>query len=312
MIFICAQPRHSADTKKGKPSRSGERPQRAGQPGRKVRSTRCCRWAGRAAQARVVAVGESEPTFRLARRTRSQPEEYKEEGANEAMDQYKIWDFYQNDESIRKIAFTARARHQFLARQIPSGAQALNIGVGDGGLERILVEKGVLVSALDPSERTIEWLGQELHLGDRARVGISQSIPFLDDEFDVVIMSEVLEHLSDEAVGQTIKEVRRVLKPGGRFMGTVPADENLTVSEVVCPHCGTKFHRWGHLQSFSSARLTSLLTGELSSVTVSRHFFCDFRKLNWKGRLYWIGKQLFLKAGVCGAGENLFFSAIKA
>ncbi|HXG24881.1 MAG TPA: class I SAM-dependent methyltransferase [Chthonomonadales bacterium] len=228
------------------------------------------------------------------------------------MEQYNIWDYYQNDEAMRKIAFTARARHQFLARQIPSGAQVLNIGVGDGGLERILVAKGVRVSALDPSEKTIAWLGQELHLGDRARVGVSQSIPFHDDEFDVVIMTEVLEHLSDEVTRQTIKEIRRVLKPGGRFLGTVPADENLTTNEVVCPHCGTKFHRWGHLQSFSTARLTSLLAGELSSVTVSRHFLCDFKKLNWKGRLYWIGKQLLLKAGIHGAGENLFFSAIKA
>lgn len=228
------------------------------------------------------------------------------------MDQHNIWDYYQNDEAMRKVAFTARARHQFLARQISSGAQVLNIGVGDGGLERILVEKGVQVSALDPSEKTITWLGQELQLGERARVGVSESIPFPDDEFDVVIMTEVLEHLNDEALRLTIQEIRRVLKPGGRFLGTVPADENLTTNEVVCPHCGIKFHRWGHLQSFSAARLSSLLAGELSSVTVSRHFFCDFRKLNWKGRLYWIGKQLLLKAGVRGDGENLFFSAIKA
>src|SRR3712207_7275576 len=49
---------------------------------------------------------------------------------------------------------------------------------------------------------------------------------------------------------QTLDEVRRVLKSGGRFIGTVPYREDLPANEVMCPHCSSTFRRWGHEQSF--------------------------------------------------------------
>src|SRR6185312_3250597 len=98
-----------------------------------------------------------------------------------------------------------------------------------------------------------------LGLAEKARHGYSQDIPFNDGMFDVVIMSEVLEHLTDTVIASTLTEVHRVLKPGGRFIGTVPADEKLSSEQVICPDCGKIFHRWGHVQEFSTDRLRSLL-----------------------------------------------------
>jgi SAM-dependent methyltransferase len=46
------------------------------------------------------------------------------------------------------------------------------------------------------------------------------SLPFPDDYFDGVILSEILEHIDDEVAG--LREVRRVLKPGGVAAITVP------------------------------------------------------------------------------------------
>lgn len=175
------------------------------------------------------------------------------------MDQTKIWDYFQNDDEMGDAFSKALPRYEFLAQQIASGMQALNIGVGRGGLEGILVKKGVLVSCLDPSENAIDSLRSEYALGDRAQVGCSQAIPFSDSQFDVVVMSEVLEHLSSDVLNATLIEVRRVLKSGGRFIGTVPADENLLDNRVMCPHCGEFFHRWGHMQSFSQVRMRELL-----------------------------------------------------
>ena len=227
------------------------------------------------------------------------------------MDQTKIWDYFQNNDELGDAAFNARPRYEFLARQIAPGMHALNVGVGRGGLESILLKKGAVVSCLDPSKNAIDSLRQQYALGNRAQVGFSQAIPFQDCQFDVVVMSEVLEHLDDEVLNITLGEVRRVLKQGGRFIGTVPADENLLDNRVLCPHCGEPFHRWGHLQSFSKGRLSAMLTEQFHSVKVSRHFFGEVRTLNWKGRLGLGLKKLLVGLGVKSSCETFSFSASK-
>lgn len=44
----------------------------------------------------------------------------------------------------------------------------------------------------------------------------------LQDSFDVVILSEVLEHLSDTAIAAVLSTAHRLLNPGGRLLVTVP------------------------------------------------------------------------------------------
>ncbi len=186
------------------------------------------------------------------------------------MNQEKIWEAFQNDESLVELGFLARRRFEFIAEYIPRGSSALNIGVGNGYLESILVQKGVNISCLDPSNSAIDKIQEHLGLGEQAKAGFSQNIPFSNESFDYVIMSEVLEHLDDEIFKKTLSEVMRVLKVGGKFLGTVPADENLKEGIVVCPKCGEYFHRWGHVQSFSQERLSILLGLKFENVTVKR------------------------------------------
>jgi cyclopropane fatty-acyl-phospholipid synthase-like methyltransferase len=227
------------------------------------------------------------------------------------MDQEKIWDYFQNDEEAGEAVFNARPRYEHVARQISPGMHVLDIGVGRGGLESLLVRKNVHISALDPGERSIAMVRERFGLGESAKVGFSQDIPFPDGQFDAVVMCEVLEHLSNEVRVASFREISRVLKPGGRLLGTVPADENLLDNRVVCPHCGEVFHRWGHLQSFTEGRLRSLLEEQFCSVAVSRHFFGEVRTVNWKGRLIWAMKKTLVSVGVKGNYESFFFSATR-
>ncbi len=227
------------------------------------------------------------------------------------MDQTKIWDYFQNNPEISHIAFNARSRYEFIAWKINKGTKVLNIGVGTGGLERILDEKGVVVSCLDPNETSIERLRSTLGIGERAKVGFSQAIPFSCSEFDVVVMSEVLEHLDDNVLIATIEEVYRVLKEKGRFIITVPANENLLENRVICPNCGLSFHRWGHIQSFTSSRLEEFLCKQFSDIKIIRCFFGEWRTLNWKGKIGWILKKMLIFFGVHGSGETFFVETIK-
>jgi len=212
---------------------------------------------------------------------------------------------------LLNIGFPARKRFEFLAKNIPQKSFVLNIGVGNGYLESLLTNKGAIVSCLDPSDAAIKRIRQQLDLGDRAQAGYSQSTPFPDNSFDYVIMSEVLEHLSDDVICQTLKEIKRILKNGGKFIGTVPADENLQESVTVCPKCSEHFHRWGHRQSFSQETLLSVLSLEFNDVSVQHKLFSDFNQLNWKGKTLAVMKMVQAFLNLKGSTQNLFFIAKK-
>tara|TARA_R110002074_G_scaffold304679_2_gene475933 strand:- start:8244 stop:8936 length:693 start_codon:yes stop_codon:yes gene_type:complete len=225
------------------------------------------------------------------------------------MNQDKIWDAYQNDKDLQFMGCRDGGRIDFFSKLIPQSVSVLNIGVGLGRLEKLLFEKGVDVHSLDPSEASIANLQSSIGLGEKAKVGYSQDIPFSENYFDFVIMTEVIEHLSDAVLKKTISEVSRVLKPGGMFVGSVPANENLIEGVVICPHCGERFHRWGHLQSFSALSLRKAIAASFEEVSVQRIVFLDFKSLNWKGKLAACLRWLQARLGKTGSNQNFYFSA---
>lgn len=228
------------------------------------------------------------------------------------MNQDKMWELYQNDKNFLNVGCKDGGRIECVAKFIPHGSKVLNIGVGQGALEDNLFKKGVDIYCLDPSSVSIDRLQSALGLGDKARVGYSQEIPFEDATFDYVVMTEVLEHLSDVVLDQTLYEVVRVLREGGTFLGSVPADEELADGLVACPECGKVFHRWGHVQSFSEDRLRAYLSVGFEQVGVHREFFVDRKSINWKGMVSGWLKQIQAKARLRGSGQNFVFVAKKA
>ena len=227
------------------------------------------------------------------------------------MNQDAIWDHFQN-EGVASFSHSG-PRLEFLVRRLRRGERVLNVGVGSGALEVLAARKGVEIWALDPSLRAIENLERVLELGERARAGYSQDLPFPADHFDAVVMSEVLEHLDDEVREQSLIEVRRVLKEGGRLLGTVPARERLEDSEVVCPSCEHHFHRWGHQSAFDVASMTSFLERHLLIEAVHERFFNEWDSVGWGRRLTGLVKR-FLSwrgLGTYGVARNIFFIARK-
>lgn len=225
------------------------------------------------------------------------------------MNQNKIWDFFQNqqehsfDGSINRI--------KYLVKRVPEHSKVLNIGAGGALFEKlVLLKNGVEVYTLDPSEKTIQKI--KSIIGDeRAKVGYAQKIPFDDDSFDVVVMTEVLEHLKEDVLIESLKEVHRVLKDGGRFIGTVPYRENLDEQIVVCPNCGDVFHRWGHVQSFDEKKLQNLLSVYFETISLRPKLFIPWGILNWKGKIAAIFDYIFYIIKIKKRGLNLFFEGIK-
>lgn len=225
------------------------------------------------------------------------------------MKQDLIWQYYQNE--APEFFAGSLTRLRFLVRRIAPGAEVLNIGVGTGLFESLAAERGVVVFSVDPDDAAIEALKTRTGAGERARIGYAQKIPFADASFDTVVASEVLEHLDDRELAGAVEEIHRVLRPGGRFFGTVPAREDLKSQMVVCPKCGERFHRWGHLQRFDPERIGTVLAERFVVETVREIYFIPWQVLNWKGMLAETARWLSRAAGGRSSGESLFFSAVK-
>ena len=230
-----------------------------------------------------------------------------------SLNQERIWRHFQND--APEVFQQADGRIKFLVRRltqrVKTGAAVLNVGVGSGLFEELAIRAGINVYSLDPDAESIARLNLLPEMKGGARVGCLESIPFAADVFDAVVVSEVLEHLSDKALERALSEIHRVLVPRGIITGTVPASENLSEQLTVCPCCGEKFHRWGHLQSFDADRLRALLSEGFKVQVIQEKFLAPWSYLDWKGKTVSVVKNSFLRLGISWPGASLYFAANK-
>jgi len=228
----------------------------------------------------------------------------------ETAGQEKIWEYFQND-SVQSFD-TGLPRLEFLLKELrrrsKPGARVLNIGVGSAFLERRMVEGGWQVASLDPDQRAVERLANS---GVDARVGFIEKMPFEASSFDFVIASEVLEHLNPEQRRVGIARIAKVLKPGGRFLGTVPFRENLQLNQVVCPCCGEVFHRWGHLASFTESDMSGQLQASLTVESIRKVSYPKFTGVSRVDMLKSAVKAILVNFDTNLGNPGLFFCAVR-
>ncbi|KJR97605.1 MAG: hypothetical protein VR65_23665 [Desulfobulbaceae bacterium BRH_c16a] len=116
-------------------------------------------------------------------------------------------------DAMRREFFSPAVRDQALARAgLEAGRTALDVGAGSGFVSRGLVAKGLQVIAVDQSERMLAELSVALPEVD-CRVGDADFLPVDDAAVDYVFANMYLHHVEDP--GSAIREMVRVLKPGG-------------------------------------------------------------------------------------------------
>ena len=96
-----------------------------------------------------------------------------------------------------------------------SGFQVLDAAAGNGFLSNWLNDRGVTVTAvdLDPTK----WASQNVHC---KQVDLNGDLPFEPRTFDLVVSVETIEHLENPF--HFLREVFRVLKPGGHMIVSTP------------------------------------------------------------------------------------------
>ena len=137
----------------------------------------------------------------------------------EAINTHKTYHHDTDSEGkFTKLGHSGQSRVQGIIDWVPQESIVLEMGCNTGGLSRrIQSDKNCFVYGIDICKSAVELAKQK---GIFAQVAEAEKVPFEDDKFDVVVASEIFEHLYDPKV--VLKEAVRVLKPKGILVGSVP------------------------------------------------------------------------------------------
>ena len=184
----------------------------------------------------------------------------------------------------------AEANLRFLeaAGALTPGADTLEIGTGTGGMLHALLERGLRARGVEINPALIaesrQWFGE---LPIRAVSGVE--LPFPDASFDLVLSFDVLEHIRDSDAH--LREVSRVLRPGGRYLVQTPSKWPNTVFETIRWRSATRW-RDDHCALHTPGQLHRRLEAhgfavQFFDVPVVNEFFRRKvrRHLGWPGAL---------------------------
>ncbi|GAA3831192.1 hypothetical protein GCM10022226_60220 [Sphaerisporangium flaviroseum] len=128
-------------------------------------------------------------------------------------------------EIMAEVGFAGRRRRVFTRLAALSGAgpgdQVLDVGCGTGYLTRILaslVGTDGRVTGVDPSHPMLDHARRRAPGNCSYQVGEGQALPFPNATFDVVVSSFAVHHMPTAARGGAVREMFRVLRPGGRLL----------------------------------------------------------------------------------------------
>jgi SAM-dependent methyltransferase len=163
-----------------------------------------------------------------------------------------------------------------LREMIPDGVRTiLDVGCGDGAITNRLARDWA-VTGVDMSGAALE------HVETDAVQASATNLPFADGSFDLVLSTEMLEHIHLEDYRKAISEMSRVTRQ--YLLLTVPYREDLRFREVRCPRCGWRGHVWGHQRVFTPEALARDLHGFRS---VESRIFGPPQAPHWPRWLIW-------------------------
>ena len=161
---------------------------------------------------------------------------------------------------------------------IGPGDRVLDLGCGAGRHAFEAYRRGARVIAADldlkelaPVSDMFAAMRAEGETGPPAQAAAvtadATRLPFPDGSFDGIIVAEMLEHIPSDTAA--LKEIARVLRPGGTVAVTVPA----WLPERVCWALSSEYHEvpGGHVRIFTRAELTAKLTAAGLTPTGGHH-----------------------------------------
>lgn len=173
------------------------------------------------------------------------------------------------------------------------GKRVLEIGVGGGLDTSEFLRNGAEVVSIDFSQLSVKSanaLLKEAKLNGNISLSDAKRLPFKDREFDVVYSFGVIHHIP--GVDKVLEEIKRVLHPGGTFMGMVYNKESLLYAYSIIYLHGIKegLLASGMNEADLAARYSERFTGnqytEMYTADDLKNKLGKFFKNIWTGTYY--------------------------
>ena len=118
---------------------------------------------------------------------------------------------------------TTHAVHLLIeAARLTSESRALEVGCGPGHIVKMMADTGAKVTGVDLAPGMVK-VASELSPHIKFKEANAEHLPFDADTFDVVLVNFAIHHFARPEKACT--EIRRVLKPGGRFVFAGPIEQ---------------------------------------------------------------------------------------
>ena len=156
----------------------------------------------------------------------------------------------------------------------------LDIGCGNGHLLLPLKHKGCEVYGVEINPKSVSVCNK---IGLKVFCGTLEEAKFSGEFFDMVILSQVIEHLYSPK--NSLKEIRRILKPGGRLYIFCPNSES-----YLAKFFGKYWHGWHipfHFYAFAEDTIRNLThevgfrVEKMSAVTPDNFFTVSLKSYLW-------------------------------
>lgn len=178
-------------------------------------------------------------------------------------------------------------RRDVTTRLISGGERLLDVGCGDGAFAVLVKNKYQEVYGVDISAEALQRAkGKGIEV---FQINLnSEPLPFEPDYFDTVTCLDVVEHVFDPRV--LIKEIYRVLKPGGEGFITFPNIrflrylQSIVLGRFPKTSSDSSLYDGGHLHYFTSKDMGLLLENAGFRVVAKRGLTSD----NARKQLRWI------------------------
>lgn len=217
--------------------------------------------------------------------------------------------YAQEPGGLRRVRFVDGAIEQHFSGAPSGGARAVDVGCGQGHLTVALANMGMDALGVDLDGGTIEVARRD-HATERVRFETIDVASLPNDTFDVVLCSEVLEHLDEPR--RMVVELARIAKPGALLIVTVPNGwclEEILRRGAVKTRPGRWFRRRlkptlsrsGHVQSsnmecphvqfFSQGAIRNLLESNGLLITAQAGAGYFFREAYYLGLRFMISRS---------------------
>lgn len=189
-------------------------------------------------------------------------------------------EFFSTDQGL---SYDTRERYETVfslieSLALPSSARVLDIGSGRGKIARFLTERFRSVCSVDIVLTNLMRLTLRNHPQLQFAITALPRLPFADNSFDLVVFSEVLEHLELTDQQPAISEIARVIAPDGFVVMSTPnPDSFCEIARRIASQITFRRIRLGSQQLIenhvSPGRLRGMLRSEFSIEAQAGSFY---------------------------------------